>query len=292
MPQSIMSSQEWYGLLGRIIDAIGDSDFCPLLAIATQQLSGYDSTVLIAFSRHQKPQLIYSNLSKKDEMPTLGPYFEGAYLLDPFYDLFRNDAGDGVYRLKEIAPDEFFETEYYRSYFKTTRIVDETGMMIKINDEIHLTISCGLREGSTPPDLKIQDLRAVFPLVASACRQHWSKKSQLSQLNSTNPNGTVFSATLETAFTNFGKDYLTNRECQILHLILKGFASKSIAQLLEISLDTVKVHRKRFHAKLGVSSQAELFALFLESIALVPSGGEQDPLNYYFESQEIKPAAD
>ncbi|MBT3869475.1 MAG: helix-turn-helix transcriptional regulator [Gammaproteobacteria bacterium] len=292
MPQSMLSSEKWYGLLGQIVDAVGENSFCQLVADATQHISGYDSTVFIAFIRNQRPQLIFSNLSKQDETPTLGPYFDGAYLLDPFYDLFRHNAEDGVYRLKEVAPDEFFDTEYYRSYFMSTRIIDETGMLLKINDDIHLSISCGLREGSMPPDLKIKDLRTIFPFVASSCRQHWSRESELSRLLSHNEGGTEFSITLETAFNNFGKDYLTNRECQVLHLILKGYASKSIAQLLEISLDTVKVHRKRFHAKLGVSSQAELFALFLESIAMVPSGSEQDPLVYYFEGQAINPASE
>ena len=290
MTENILSTQEWYSRIGQIVDATGNNSFCQLVADATQQVSGYGSSVFIAFIRNQKPQLVYSNLSARDETPTLGPYFDGAYLLDPFYDLFRNSASDGVYRLREVAPDEFFETEYYRSYFRATRIIDETAMMIRINNEIHLTISCGLREGSSPENLKTLYLKKIFPFIASACRQHWLRENQLESLMVNSLGSTEFSTTLETAFNNFGKDHLTTRERQILHLILKGYASKSIAQLLGISLDTVKVHRKRFHAKLGISSQAELFALFLESITMVPPGGEQDPLNYYFHGQKINPA--
>jgi hypothetical protein len=48
----------------------------------------------------------------------------------------------------------------------------------------------------------------------------------------------------------------------------------------------VKVHRKHFHGKLSVSSQAELFSLFIEAISMVPSGVERDPLYYYYLSQQ------
>ena len=44
---------------------------------------------------------------------------------------------------------------------------------------------------------------------------------------------------------------------------------------------------KRFHNKLDISSQAELFSLFLEAISMVPLGADLDPLHYYYSSQEI-----
>ena len=44
---------------------------------------------------------------------------------------------------------------------------------------------------------------------------------------------------------------------------------------------------KRFHNKLDISSQAELFSLFLEAISMVPLGADLDPLHYYYSSQKI-----
>ena len=44
---------------------------------------------------------------------------------------------------------------------------------------------------------------------------------------------------------------------------------------------------KRFHNKLDISSQAELFSLFLEALSMVPLGADLDPLHYYYSSQEI-----
>ena len=287
MTQKHLLSDAWYQSLAEIIELIGDDKFSLCFASLCQSLTGYDSTVLSAFLNNQKPSLVFSNLRSRDETPTLGPYFDGAYLLDPFYELYRNKAADGIYRLRDVAPENFSETEYYRSYFKNTRIIDESALFVQITPEIYLSASFGLRDGSKPRELQIRELRKVFPILASAFRQHWSRENQLARLLDSGKTSGEFGSTLEAAFSNFGNRYLTKRECEIVKLILKGYSSKSIASLLEISVDTVKVHRKRFHNKLDISSQAELFSLFLEAISMVPLGAELDPLHYYYSSQMV-----
>lgn len=56
---------------------------------------------------------------------------------------------------------------------------------------------------------------------------------------------------------------LTPREREVLDLILAGKQTRAIAASLFISIKTVEFHRSRIHAKLKVSSMAELFRLFL-----------------------------
>ena len=66
------------------------------------------------------------------------------------------------------------------------------------------------------------------------------------------------------AFMNFGSDRLTEREREIAHLLLRGHSAKSSAKVLEISPETVRMHRKNLYTKLEIGSQAELFALFID----------------------------
>ena len=56
---------------------------------------------------------------------------------------------------------------------------------------------------------------------------------------------------------------LTRRELEIVTLILKGHSNLSLAAVLELSMNTVKVHRRQIYSKLNISSQAELFRVFL-----------------------------
>lgn len=53
------------------------------------------------------------------------------------------------------------------------------------------------------------------------------------------------------------KTMLTNKESEILHLMVKGFSYKMIAAELKISLDTVRFHIKNIYDKLHVHSSTE-----------------------------------
>jgi DNA-binding CsgD family transcriptional regulator len=51
---------------------------------------------------------------------------------------------------------------------------------------------------------------------------------------------------------------------------LRGHNSESVAHQLGISWNTARRHRTRAYAKLGVSSQGELFYAFLRTLGLEP----------------------
>lgn len=52
---------------------------------------------------------------------------------------------------------------------------------------------------------------------------------------------------------------LTNREVEIIKLLVKGFNNPQIAEHLFISRSTVEQHRKNINRKLGTSSITKLF---------------------------------
>jgi two-component system, LuxR family, response regulator FixJ len=53
---------------------------------------------------------------------------------------------------------------------------------------------------------------------------------------------------------------LTERERQVLHLVIKGKTSKAIASELDISIKTVENHRHNLMLKAGVSSSGQLIS--------------------------------
>lgn len=57
---------------------------------------------------------------------------------------------------------------------------------------------------------------------------------------------------------------LTNRERQILHLIVEGFTSPQIADKLFLSPRTVELHRSRIMKKLDLHNQTDIFRYALE----------------------------
>ncbi|UOA16995.1 helix-turn-helix domain-containing protein [Sulfitobacter dubius] len=59
---------------------------------------------------------------------------------------------------------------------------------------------------------------------------------------------------------------LTPRESDIVKLILQGYPNSKISEQLDISAGTVKNHRWRLYYKLDITSERELFLLFLSEL--------------------------
>ena len=55
---------------------------------------------------------------------------------------------------------------------------------------------------------------------------------------------------------------MTLREQEIFTLLLTDKTPKNIADMLEISYDTVLYHQKKLYRKLGIQSRAELFVKY------------------------------
>ncbi|MEP3423342.1 LuxR C-terminal-related transcriptional regulator [Ascidiaceihabitans sp.] len=97
-------------------------------------------------------------------------------------------------------------------------------------------------------------LQPFYPLFATAFRQLWER----------HPNNTAISNERRAPLEDFANDILSFREAEIVQLILKGHSSLSISLTLSIALPTVKTHRRNAYAKLGISSQQQLFHAFLQ----------------------------
>ncbi|QFT83672.1 Response regulator protein TmoT [Halomonas sp. THAF12] len=62
---------------------------------------------------------------------------------------------------------------------------------------------------------------------------------------------------------------LAQRKREIVRLLLAGHSTRSAARKLDISDGSAKVHRQHIYQRLEVSSQSQLFRLFLDQVALV-----------------------
>jgi FixJ family two-component response regulator len=59
---------------------------------------------------------------------------------------------------------------------------------------------------------------------------------------------------------------ISNREREVLDLVVDGLTSKEIARALDLSARTVEVHRSNLFIKLGVDSLADLIRFYLRAI--------------------------
>lgn len=253
--------------LTRLLPAVGEADFPGLLVAMLKQLVHCDDATIIVYPGTDLPFIEYFEVPQGAQDSTLDVYVKGAFLLDPFYLAASRDRAFGVFRLGELAPKDFKSSDYYRNWYRNCGYQDECGYLIQTRAEGFVNISLGK---TTPRAIftkrEFAVLQDIRPTVEMLCRQHWEDAVAKSP-------GANLRGKLHAALTHFGSSLLTDREAQVINLVLHGHSTKTLAEKLSISMETVKLHRKHAYAKLEVSSQAELFYLFLDSLM---SAGDYD----------------
>ena len=218
------------------------------------------STVLLPEGR---PVLLHDDILPKRREMVVDAYLRGAYLLDPFYVYVCEKPGTDVVRLRDIQPDHFRKTEFFRNYYAHTRLADEIGIIVACNDGSHIFVSLGLATGTGSFSRRGHErLVSLLPVIEALLIGNWgdrpSSNDGLVRANRTRGHLDL-GRILE--FDEF--ECLTPREREVVELILLGHSSKSIARCLDIAVGTVKNHRKHVYRKLAIGSQSALFARFI-----------------------------
>lgn len=185
-------------------------------------------------------------------------YLERAFRLSPFYGLHLRRAEEGLYRLRDIAPDAFQRSRFYVEYFGQTTIIDELAFTVWLGEGLSLNLFLG-RDGQSGRVFSAPEVAAcqrIAPVVSALARAHWPAPKLASAGQEDTP------ALLAVAARRQGIA-LSPRQAEVALLVLKGHSTLSIGLQLGLSPQTVKVFRKQLYARCGISSQAELFALML-----------------------------
>ncbi|NIB42189.1 hypothetical protein HBA55_21460 [Pseudomaricurvus alkylphenolicus] len=276
MPVPDITFAQWNQALVGILDEEDRNQGLKQLIGALEALVRVSATTFIVFPQGERPFVPYHTLRPhEDPAVQIDPYLNGSYLLDPYYRTAMDQGSSGVYTLKDVAPHGFKQSEFYQQYYGRTGYSDEACFMIHEGDQCLYILSLGrtLEE----PRFKSADkemLEAVYPFVARELHR-WHQQEMESSPNQ------MLHSHLERALENFGTSLLTQRECDVVHLMLRGHSSKSAALRLQISLDTVKHHRKNIYTKLDIASQIELFHLFMNALSNASPGDPPDPLEAY-----------
>ena len=265
----------WYQHMAAVSAAIGKEEFGERLLNACRFLANIYAPVLIIYPHHGSPITAYSpdDDSNWGPMASMEYYIEGAYLLDPFYQASIEGCPSNLYRLNEIVPDLFHKTDYYFNYYQHCKLVDELNFLVQLPNE--QTASLSLANNMPFNEQEVEFFRLIAPWVVSVIQSHFTAAPK-------KETGPSFHQNLASAFQNFGSSVLTSRECEIAQHILHGYSTKAMANKLNISMETVKVHRRHLYQKLDISSQPELFSLFINSLASGDKPLGQDPLQDYF----------
>ncbi len=254
--------------LGQIIDHLESEQLPQILSNSLKHIVEFDFVVIFGYLGSARPLAFYDDFTPARRVMHVDEYQDGPYLLDPFFLAATGGIQPGLWRLGEIAPDRFYQGEYFRSYYEQTGLAEEVGFLVNIHENLTIVISL-MRKTRKFSKTEMKALQAVWPIVDAVCRRYWRDTKTES------PDANAFAdSNIERAFRNIGEGMLTPREREVVELTLRGHSADALGALLGISSGTVRIHRKNIYAKLRIRSQGELFSVFISALSKPPEKAE------------------
>lgn len=266
-PQDVLSAapvnEHTDGLVG-VIEAVGAEEFGERLLAFVNESVPVDSGLVVAYPHHRRPMVICDALAHALRENTVAHYLAGAYLLDPFYIRAIRHKAPSLKRMADIAPKDFLTSEYFVHYYKHSGVVDEVNFLTPADRHTTLAACIERSRASTPfSATEIEQLQTLEPVVTALMRAHWRFGARPDEELPADDEH----MRLEAALKSFGASQLTPREREVAQLMLQGYSAPGAAELLGLSVETIRVHRRNIYDKLEISSLQELFSLALRTLS-------------------------
>jgi len=248
--------------------SVGTGEFHGACLALMAELVPQDSRWIVVYSRVARPRTLRFDVAPSpsveiDRDLVLSTYELGFYRFDPFFRYWQTGGAPGVVGMHEIPVPPSRENTYLTDFMPMTGMADDVAVLLPVSD--HECVALTMDRSTTFSNDEFELLRQICPLFAGLNEAHLRAAAWKEERDET---GTP-SAPLDfgSAVRSFTSDDLTPRERDIVHLILGGFSNDAIARRIAIGVGTVRNHRKRIYAKLDITTERELFSLFLGHLA-------------------------
>ncbi len=274
----IKQLSQWNRDISRAIAALGTERFFPTLIEAVNGQVRIDYPQIWLYHKDLPPRVLYHEIPPEAVPSQIDEYLEGPYSEDPFYQTSMNQPRAKIYRLSRVTMGKLQQSDYYRNYYADTGTSDEAIYLAKLHGGNVINLSMmRLPEHGEFSEQEYESLYLLAEPVSELIRSH-SEHDEFAVTHLIQPG---IDHQIDLAFRTFGASLLSPREKDVLEMMLRGYGTDISADRLGIALETVRRHRKSIYRKLDVSSQTDLFSLFLNAMSCLGEAGGNDPLGVY-----------
>jgi DNA-binding CsgD family transcriptional regulator len=274
----IQTISKWNRDISRAIATLGSEEFFATLIEAIQDQVSFDYPQVWLFHRELPPRVLYHEIPDHAYASQVDQYMEGPYSEDPFYRTSMEHPRSKLYRMSRITLGKLEQSNYYRGYYGDTGTVDEAAYIAKLQGGSVINLDMmRLPQHGEFSEKEYETLYLLAEPVSELLKCH-SEHDNFAVNNLIQPG---IDHQIDLAFRTFGESLLSPREKGVLELMLRGYGTDVSAQRLGIAVETVRRHRKSIYRKLDVSSQTDLFSLFINTLSCMGEAGGDDPLSIY-----------
>ncbi len=268
-PTSMPTGQTESDFCTAIISLIGSDQFFDELAVILGDALPFKWLHIFQYSKDAAPVALGNHPRSVAYQSGFENYLNFTYVINPTYRAFQLKTNSGVFLISDFIQEGYDD------------IIGSADFEIRIEDSEPI----GYRTPGWPKNMKefivlinlpngtAVDFTFLTEMDGKSHKEHEKRLQSafpildavLTKQFEINPKSFEHHSRpgQEERFQDFGSDTLTDREREVVQLILIGHNSNSIASKLCVSLSTIKTHRRNIYSKLQISSQAELFSLFL-----------------------------
>lgn len=269
---------EWNRDFANAIAALGQDEFFPALIAAVRERVTIAYPQIWLYHRDLPPSVPYHEIPPHAFASQVEIYLEGPYREDPFFQASINRPKNRIYLLSRLTSGRLEQSSYYLDYYSETGTVDEAIFLSQLKGGSVMNLSMmRLPEQGPFTEDEYQLLYSLADPISEAMRIH-SEYEAFAVKNLIQPG---INHQIDLAFRTFGASLLSPREKDVLELMLRGYGTDTSASRLDIARETVRRHRKSIYRKLDVSSQTDLFSLFLNAMSCLGEAAGDDPLKVY-----------
>lgn len=186
-------------------------------------------------------------------------YVATHHVLDPNFAELASGAGARRVLVRQHDPRRLKTKPYQERFYTGVGIIDKISYIWQAADVgYYVNFYRTLRSGHFVR-LDAVKFSEAARFVSALVRLHSGRKRVQSALGGA-------SADMAGALTSLLSDRLTKRESEVLVCILQGMRTEGIAIQLGVKPASIVTFRKRAYTKLGIATQAELFACCLHAL--------------------------
>ncbi len=253
--------------LGDVVSTLGSPEFGPTFYNMFARIFEIEECTVFSFHQENSPETVLiegrCNSRLQAARQLAEDYMSGGYRYDP--NVSRRSSTLAVY---SAEADDICDNGFRQHYYDSAALAHELVILGQADDMLYYTSFYRKRDADQFRPNEIAAVGNLANFMVKSLHRHQALSHPSCSIEAPPTHASVRERTLEhlREVLLAGPHRLSPREAEICAGIVLGYSTLAISLNCSITPNTVATHRKRAYAKLGISSQNELFARYFNTV--------------------------